>query len=324
MKNIIPLLLIVACTVYSCKKTEDSPNNNDTQKISLTGIWQFDDQSEAKFIEFNENTYSVYYESPEKFKTVKTDSFKLTDSSTVMLSLLSPIMLYVSKTSDNKLKLGTFSITRSTEKPMENWFKTALIETEYNDVFEDNFKGIGAMGNEILICRPNFDYYDKINSENKQKTEVWMKGTVPVTIDSDDDYVYASSASSYSLLIHMASGGMAYEEIGGMGTLKGIGVQTGTPYLWLYSSNDTLYKYQKFTLKIMSRTYLGDGLNDACWHSDQLVFCKGSSIIRYDMTNMQVKDTYVVPGVKEIYGIASVNGAIWISADGNRLMKVKL
>lgn len=319
-------LLFFVIFIYSCKKSEKDSTlpESGSQKNELKGTWKFDDGKELKYIEFNEKVYSLYIEDDNHFKTFVTDSFELTDSNRIRINLISNSALMVKRNTDGTIEIGEFKLLSSKDKPKENWFKNTEVLIEKTDILIDNELGIGTLNSQLLACKPNSDDYYVIDPSNFQMTTKWMKGTVPTSIDSDGDLIFASMANSFSLLIHLSSGGMAYEEINGMGELSGIAIQPNTPYIWLYSKNDTLYKFHKNLLKIISRNYIGDNLSDACWYNDQLLFSNGSSLVHYNVTDKVITNTYLVEGVVKINGVANVNGDIWINADGNRLMMLKL
>lgn len=318
--------LTITFFILSCEKVEtDSPEKTSVnQKIELQGLWKINNGNDYKYIEFSEQTYTVFIEDNNNIKTIETDSFTQTDSNKIHLKLISQSALEIKKNNDGSIEIGDYSMISSKDKPKENWFKNTETLTEKSDLLLDNELGIGTLNTQILACKPGTDYYTVINPTNYKTTEIWMKGTVPTSIDSDGDLIFSSMANSFSLLIHLTSGGMAYEEINGMGEISGIAVQPGTPYVWLYSKNDTLYKYHKNLLKIVSRNYLGDKLSDACWYNDQILFSKGSSLIQYNTADKRIVNTFLVENVDMIHGVANVNGDIWINADGNRLMKIKL
>ncbi|HEY1046163.1 MAG TPA: hypothetical protein VGF79_06970 [Bacteroidia bacterium] len=322
----IYFILSITIFIFSCKKVEtDSPKQlSGNQKIDLRGLWKIESGNEYKYIEFSEKTYTVFLEDENAFKTIKTDSFIQNDSNQIQLKFIGQSSLLIKKNNDGSIEIGDFKMISSIDKPKENWFKSTQILAEKTDLLVDNELGIGTFNAQLLACKPGSDDYYIINPSNFQMTEIWMKGTVPTSIDSDGDLVFASMSNSFSLLIHLSSGGMAYEEINGMGEITGIAVQPGTPYVWLYSKNDTLYKYHKNLLKIISRSHVGDNLSDACWYNDQILFCKGSSLFQYNVTDRRIVNTFLVDHVGTIHGVANVNGDIWINADGNRLMKIKL
>lgn len=175
----------------------------------------------------------------------------------------------------------------------------------------------------LMVCKPNSDYYMVINTQTWKMTDVWLGGTYPISVESDDELVYAATNQGYSLLIHLTSGGKPYEEITGMGTLSSIAIQPGSSYLWLYSQNDTLYQFDKNTLEIAKKTHIGGGFSESCWFNEHLLFSKDNSLYEFDPESNQVLNTFLVKEVNRINGLANLNGSIWLNADGNRLIKLK-
>lgn len=327
MKKLWLIFFTTTIIVNACKKSEtnnDTKSSNSTNSVEIKGIWATKNLiNDLKFIEIKDKYLVSYFETSSSIKTVETDTLLLTDSSIVIPSISAQAQKLI-KNPNGTISVEGLVFEKSEIVPEDHWFKPIEIELDRSDVISNNRLGIGTFGNQLLMCRPDADYYDLYNTSNFAKAEKWMKGTVPSVIDADEDLVYASSKSGYSLYIHLSIGGMAYEEIGGMGALNGICKQPGTPYVWLYSANDTLYKYHINTLKIISKTKLNaSGAGDICWHNNKILIIKKSSIIEYDVNTKTYGNHYWVKGVNTMYGIASVEGKVWLTADGNRLIKIK-
>lgn len=324
------LLCFSLITIFiSCKKTPPEPPKPQVEEANpLLGVWKIETSSFAylEYIEFeNDSILQMFFNEPDGFYKNYFSKYTKTRDSIFFSGTRCSYKIQSNKLILNQYGFEIMNSTLSQDKPSRDWFMPITeLETKHN-LLNLNYDDLSYDGTFLLACDYQNDNMLKINLTTNAVKNVFMNGSKPNSIEFADDYLYAGRKGSYSLFQHNLSGGTALNTYKGMGqNIEGIAFQTGSPYLWCYSDNDTLYQFQKNTENIVSQKFLGEGFNDLCWHKGKIYLSYQDKIYEFDVNQFKVLKTYKLKYPAFIYGIASTGTDIWLNTSGNKLIRINL